>query len=251
MEQYRVPNKLPSEEIHILAQRKGRLKQLSKRSEAVPRKPKPKRKFQKASTFVANHRQAERDAKRMKRNFLKTGFRLANSEIQENRLVLVLRHRGQHIANVDVLNALRSLRLPLKRTVAFHKLTPEVHAKLKMVEPFVVWGYPNDSVIRELVYKYGTFRGLSGPGSKAVPISSNKLIEDRLGHAGIICVEDVLNEIVTLGPNFEEVRRAFRIFLVNNPVDGWKDAPKGKLRSIGGEAGFRGDEINALFKRIL
>ncbi|XP_058061991.1 large ribosomal subunit protein uL30-like [Anopheles bellator] len=250
MEQYRVPNKLPSEEINILAQRKGRLKQQAKRSAPPARKVRKPRDFVKATIYVAQQRRAVQDAKRIKRNFLKTGFCLPNKAITEGRLVLVFRHRGLHIANKDVLQSLRTLRLPVLRSAAFHLLTPEIHAHLKVVEPFVVWGYPADAIIRELIYKYGAFRG-DGPDKKSVPMSSNQVVEQRLGHCDIICVEDLLNEVITLGPHFDEVRRALRCFILSHPVGGWKEAPKGKLRSIGGEAGFRGDEINVLFKRLL
>lgn len=36
-----------------------------------------------------------------------------------------------------------------------------------------------------------------------IAITSNQIIEDRLGKSGIICVEDLIHEIFTVGPNFQ------------------------------------------------
>lgn len=255
MEQYRVPNKLPSEEINILAQRKGRLKQAAKRTEPVARKAKHRRSFLKPDSFVADFRKAERDAKRIKRNFLKTGFRLPGAGIEENRLVLIFRHRGKRIANQNVIKAMRCLGLPFEKTASFQRLSPEVHAWLKIVEPYVIWGYPQMTVIHDLIYKYGAVTPPRTPGAlkrpKALMITSNKVVEDIFGSLGIICVDDLIHEIMTIGPNFDAVRQRLRSFGLRNPSGGWKTSRKGKLRSIGGEAGFRGDEINALFKLLI
>ena len=38
---------------------------------------------------------------------------------------------------------------------------------------------------------------------KRTPITSNDLIEQNLGRHGIICVEDLIHEIMTVGPNFK------------------------------------------------
>ncbi|KFB42545.1 hypothetical protein ZHAS_00010255 [Anopheles sinensis] len=261
MEQYRIPNKLPSEDISILAQRKGRQKQAAQRTEPVPRKNRFRGNFTKIDTIVAMTRTADRDAHRIKRNFLKTGLRLNDNKIEEGRLIIIYRHRGGFIYNKTVDRTLYRLNLRFLKSATLQRLTPEVHAMLKIVEPFVIWGYPNITVIRELIYKYGALRdpGLpharKGPelkGKGLVPLTSNKLVEEIFGYCGIICVDDLIHEIMTLGEAFEYVHRHFRCFKLRNPSTGWACPKlKGKLRSLGGEAGFRGDEINELFKTLL
>uniref|UniRef100_A0A182J211 Uncharacterized protein n=1 Tax=Anopheles atroparvus TaxID=41427 RepID=A0A182J211_ANOAO len=252
MEQYRVPNKLPSEEINILAQRKGRLKQAAQRTAPAPRKKNNRYSFKKIEKIVAASRIAERDTKRILRNFLQTGFRLKNPEIEEGRLILIYRHRAKRVENKPVLRYLNDLNLPFMKCAAFHRLTPEVHAMLKIVEPYVIWGYPQMTVIHDLIFKYGALRNTdTNLRAKSVPLSSNKLVEDIFGTYGIICVDDLVHEIMTLGPNFDKVQQHFRSFVLRNPLGGWKGARKGKLRSIGGEAGFRGDAINELFQKLL
>uniref|UniRef100_A0A182NQ48 60S ribosomal protein L7 n=1 Tax=Anopheles dirus TaxID=7168 RepID=A0A182NQ48_9DIPT len=254
MEKYAVPNKLPSEEVGVLTHRRTRLKQLAKRTEPKPTPKKKGANFKKVTTFVAHSRTADRDAKRIKRNFLRRGILPAVPEVKENRLALVLRHRGKHIHNKDVLRALVQLGLQFELSATLIRTTPEVIAQLKLVEPFVIWGYPNVVTVRELLFKYVRLR-CTPTGEKArkpVPLTTNKQVEDLFGSHGMLCVDDLVHEIMTVGPHFDEVREQLRSFLVRRPGGGWKNpAHKGKLRSIGGEAGFRGDGINFLFRKIL
>uniref|UniRef100_A0A182SA31 Uncharacterized protein n=1 Tax=Anopheles maculatus TaxID=74869 RepID=A0A182SA31_9DIPT len=211
--------------------------------------------FRKVNTFVAHSRISERDAKRIKRNFLRKGV-LPKKEVKykENQLVLVYRHRGSKvIANKEVLKTLVRLGLPVQRSATLHRLTHELIAQLKVVEPFVIWGYPNITIVQALLYKYVRLRCLqTGVETKhPVPLTSNKQVEDLFGSLGMLCVEDLLHEIMKVGPHFDAIREKLRTFLLKDPVGGWKDSTKGKLRSIGGEAGFRGEEINILFQRIV
>ncbi|XP_053665790.1 uncharacterized protein LOC128714933 [Anopheles marshallii] len=256
MEKYAVPNKLPSEEISVLTHRKGRLKQLAKRSEQAPLPKKKQTSFRKVTTVVAHALAAQRDAKRIKRNFLRRGV-LPKNEVKYNRnqLVLVFRHRGiKVVPNKDVMKTLVRLGLQFQRSATFHRLTPEIAAQLKIVEPFIIWGYPNISVVKELLFKYVRLRcdQTGAESKKPVPLTSNKQVEDLFGSLGMLCVEDLVHEIMNVGPHFEAIREKLRSFLLKDPAGGWKNPKKkGKLRSIGGEAGFRGEDINLLFRRIL
>lgn len=70
---------------------------------------------------------------------------------------------------------------------------------LRICEPYITWGYPNLKSVRELIYK----RGFAKVNGQRVAITSNEVIENRLGKAGIICVEDLIHEIFTVGPKFK------------------------------------------------
>lgn len=253
MEQYTVPNKLQSEEVSVLTRRRSRLKQLAKRTEPKPAKKK-QIKFLKVNTIVAHARTAERDARRIKRNFLRRGILPPVADVKENQLALVLRHRGKRIHNKDVLRTLVQLGLQFELSATLIRTTPEVIAQLKLVEPFVIWGYPNVVTVRELLFKYVRLR-YTKHGEKArkpIPLTTNQQVEDLFGAHGMLCVDDLVHEIMTVGPHFETVREQLRSFIVRTPGGGWKNPNhKGKLRSMGGEAGFRGDEINFLFRKIL
>ena len=65
---------------------------------------------------------------------------------------------------------------------------------LKIVEPFVAYGYPNLKSVRELVYK----RGYAKTSQKQrIPLTDNAIIEEHLGKFGIVCMEDLIHEIYT------------------------------------------------------
>lgn len=70
---------------------------------------------------------------------------------------------------------------------------------LRICEPYVTWGYPNLKSVRELIYK----RGFAKVKHQRVPITSNQIIESKLKSKNIICMEDLIHEIFSVGNNFK------------------------------------------------
>jgi len=54
------------------------------------------------------------------------------------------------------------------------------------------------------------------------PITSNDIIEQSLGKFNIICVEDLIHEIFTVGPNFKYASNFLWPFKLNTPTGGWR-----------------------------
>ncbi|KAF5742009.1 60S ribosomal protein L7-4-like isoform X1 [Tripterygium wilfordii] len=70
----------------------------------------------------------------------------------------------------------------------------------------------------------------------------------RLRQHGIICMEDLIHEIMTVGPHFKEANNFLWPFKLKAPLGGLK-----KKRSQyveGGDAGNREDYINELIRRM-
>ena len=67
---------------------------------------------------------------------------------------------------------------------------------LRLVEPYIAREYPNLKRIRDLVYK----RGFGKVDRRRTPLTDKNIIEDAFGKFGIICVEDLIHEIFTVGP---------------------------------------------------
>lgn len=67
--------------------------------------------------------------------------------------------------------------------------------------------------------------------------------------AGIICMEDLIHEIFTVGPHFKEANNFLWPFNLNAPLGGLER----KLTDYveGGQAGNRDTKINALIQRML
>lgn len=54
--------------------------------------------------------------------------------------------------------------------------------------------------MRELLYK----RGYGKINQQRIPLTDNAIIEAHLGKFGLVCMEDILHEIYTVGPNFKQ-----------------------------------------------
>jgi len=116
---------------------------------------------------------------------------------------------------------------------------------LRIVEPFIAYGYPNLKSVRELVYK----RGYGKINKQRIPLTDNAIIEESLGQYGIVCIEDLIHEIFTVGPNFKQASNFLWPFKLSNPTGGFR--PR-KFRHFieGGDLGNREEYINALIRQM-
>jgi large subunit ribosomal protein L7e len=129
----------------------------------------------------------------------------------------------------------------------FVRLTKATSELLKLVEPYVAYGYPSLSTIRQLLYK----RGYGKVNKQRIPLSENSIIEAALGKYGISSIEDLIHEIYTVGPNFKQANNFLWPFKLSNPSGGWGVPRKFKHFIEGGATGNREDFINALVKKQL
>lgn len=89
---------------------------------------------------------------------------------------------------------------------------------LRLVEPYIAWGYPNLKSVRELIYK----RGYAKVNHQRIPITDNQVIENVLGEQNIICVEDLIHEIFTVGENFKKANNFLWPFKLSCPTGGMR-----------------------------
>jgi large subunit ribosomal protein L7e len=99
--------------------------------------------------------------------------------------------------------------------------------------------------VRELVYK----RGYGKVNKQRIAITDNAVIESQLGAHGVICTEDLVHELFTVGPHFKEANNFLWTFKLNAPVGGLEK----KLRGFtdGGQSGNRETKINELIQKML
>ena len=93
------------------------------------------------------------------------------------------------------------LRLTQINAGVFVRLTKATSELIKLAEPYVAYGYPSLSTIRQLVYK----RGFGKVNKQRIALSDNAIIEANLGKFNILSIEDLIHEIYTVGPNFKQV----------------------------------------------
>jgi large subunit ribosomal protein L7e len=96
---------------------------------------------------------------------------------------------------------LQLLRLRQINNGVFVRVTKATEQMLRLVEPYITYGEPNLKTVRELIYK----RGYGKVDKQRIPLADNAVIEAALGKFDILCVEDLVHEIITAGPNFKQV----------------------------------------------
>lgn len=192
--------------------------------------------------FVAEFRAKERDLRRM-RTRLKVRKQPPVDALGA-RLLFAIRIPGSVDLHPQIRKVLRKLRLTKVLTGVFLKASDLTLKRLLMVEPFVTYGFPNLKNVKELIYKKG--RGFLD--KEPFPLTSNDLIEKALGNHGIICLEDLVHEIATVGPHFREASRFLVPLKLKCPER--RLQMKQKPYKDGGDSGNRGDKINELIEKL-
>lgn len=104
--------------------------------------------------------------------------------------------------------------------------------------------YPNLKSVKELIYK----RGAGKVDRQRIPIVDNKLIEDNLGKFGIICIEDLVHEIYTVGSHFKQASNFLWPFKLSSPTGGMRNKATHYIE--GGDYGNREDKINDMIRQM-
>merc|ERR1719297_512038 len=90
---------------------------------------------------------------------------------------------------------LQLLRLKQLHNGVFLKVNKPILNMLKLVQPYVTYGYPSLKTVKELVYK----RGFGKVSKQRIPLSDNEIITKALGeNCGIYGTEDLIHEIYTV-----------------------------------------------------
>ena len=103
---------------------------------------------------------------------------------------------------------LKTLRLRNAYEGVFVKKTEPFLRILQLLRPHVLFGTPNYSTVSQLLRK----RAALFVNKERVPITNNKVVEDAFGGEGIVCVEDMIHEIVTCGRKYRKVTKALAPF---------------------------------------
>merc|ERR1712146_534169 len=220
----------------ITARRVNHLKKV-----AAKRRVSRKAAFKNAEKYTKEYRSKERELVRLRRQAKRAGNFYVEAE---PKVALVIRIRGINAMAPQTRKILQLLRLRQIHNATFVKLNKATIQMLRRVEPYITYGYPNLKTVRDLVLK----RGFAKVNGQRMPITSNAIIEENLGKKGIICVEDLIHEIYTCGPNFKWANRFLWPIKLSSPKGGFNR--KAIHYQEGGDAGNREDQINKLVRRM-
>ncbi|OBA13998.1 uncharacterized protein OGAPODRAFT_14987 [Ogataea polymorpha] len=199
--------------------------------------------FKRTEAYTKEYADAERALIAAKREAKANGSYYVEAE---PKLVFVVRIKGINKIAPKPRKVLQLLRLTQINAGVFVKVTKATSELIKLVEPYVAYGYPSLSTIRHLIYK----RGYGKVNKQRIPLSDNAIIEASLGKYGIISIEDLIHEIYTVGPNFKQANNFLWPFKLSNPSGGWGVRRKFQHFIQGGSTGNREHYINDLVKKM-
>jgi len=198
--------------------------------------------FKRAERYVREYRTKEKNEIRLRRQAKNNGNLFLAAE---PKLAFVIRIRGINNVSPKVKKILQLLRLRQVHNGVFVKLNKATRNMLLLVEPYITYGTPNMKTIREVVYK----RGYGKVDKQRIPLTNNAIISKTLGQFNIICIEDLIHEIATVGPHFKEANNFLWPIKLSAPLGGFTRFKKIHF-SEGGDHGNREEEINKLVRRM-
>merc|ERR1712039_267938 len=164
----------------------------------------------------------------------------------EAKLLFVVRIVGIIKMSPKPRKVLQLLRLRQLHNGVFLKVNKPILQMLKLVQPYVTYGYPSLKTVKELVYK----RGFGKINKQRIPISDNETISTNLGDRGLHGMEDLIHEIYTVGPHFKQASNFLWPFKLSAPRGGFTCKRHGFCEMKGGDWGNREDAMNELIGRM-
>ncbi|XP_049612959.1 60S ribosomal protein L7-like 1 [Syngnathus scovelli] len=198
-------------------------------------------KFKRLEDMVKDSHRKHRDDTRIRRMATKPR---GPSPPEKYKLAVAVRIRDIKGISPQVMKVIHMLRVRKIFNGTFIKINKTTLDMLKIVEPYVAWGYPNLKSVRELILK----RGRTKVGTRPVPLTDNNFIEEHLGKYGIICLEDLIHEVYSVGKAFRVVNNFLMPFKLSVARHATRDKA-GLLKDLG-NPGFRGTDINTIVRRL-
>jgi len=230
----------------FLKKRKTADEQRAKRQAATVERKKRnkslrKQAFKRAEKYVREYRSQEKALIRSKRQAKNNhNFYVA----PESKLIFAVRIRGINAMDPKTRKILQLLRLRQVHNGVFVKVNAASINMLRLVETYITYGAPNRKTVQDLIYK----RGFGKINHQRIPLSNNQVIRQELGKFGIVCIEDLIHEIWTVGEHFKEVNNFLWPFKLSSPLGGYKY--KGSHFTEGGDYGNREELINNLVRQM-
>ncbi|XP_057742873.1 60S ribosomal protein L7-2-like [Arachis stenosperma] len=197
--------------------------------------------YNRTKQYAKEYQEQEKELIQLKREAkLKGGFYID----PEAKLLFIIRIRGINAMDPKSRKILQLLRLRQIFNGVFLKVNKAKMNMLHRVEPYVTYGYPNLKSVKELIYK----RDFGKLNKQRIALTDNSIIEKALGEHGIIGIEDLIHEIITVGPHFKEANNFLWPFKLKAPLGGLKKKRNHYVE--GGDAENRENYINELIRRM-
>ena len=156
----------------------------------------------------------------------------------ECKCLVAVRVRGTVSAQREVRETLELLHLTHTNHGLLLDSRPAYLGMLQRVNNYVTWGEPTKEIVSMMLQKRAKLAG------------SKKLTDEYIQKAGYKSIDDLAEAIVSCKAQFQKLPDVQPLFKLHPPSKGYKGKTK-RGYNAGGEAGYRGEAINELVKRMI
>jgi len=160
-----------------------------------------------------------------------------SKKVEECKCLAVVKVRGTISAQREARETLDTLRLNHSNHAVLVRNNPSMKGMLKRVQSYVTWGEISKEMLAELLAKRGRLLG------------NKELTEEYVKKVGCKSMSDLAEAIANCKVDYSKLPDIQPVFKLHPPRKGFKGTTKKNFRA-GGEAGYRGESINDLVKRM-
>ena len=152
--------------------------------------------------------------------------------------IAVVKIRGTVSAQREARETLEFLHLAHTNHAVLIDSRPAYKGMLQRVNSYVAWGEPTKETVLMMLQKRARMSG------------DKKLTDEYLQKAGYKSFDALAEAIIYCKTSFQKLPDVQPLFKLHPPSKGYKGKTKKGFKS-GGEAGYRGEAINDLLKRMI
>lgn len=157
---------------------------------------------------------------------------------EERKCIAVVRVRGSISAQREARDALEMLHLTHTNHAVLIDNRPAYLGMLKRVHAYVTWGEVSKETVALMLQKRGKLAG------------NKKLTDEYAQKIGYKTLNELADAVATCKVEYQKLPGTQPVFRLHPPSKGYKGKTKKGYKS-GGEAGYRGEAINKLIKRMV
>jgi large subunit ribosomal protein L30 len=157
---------------------------------------------------------------------------------EECKCLVVVKVRGTVSAQREIRETLNFLHLTHTNHAVLIDSRASYKGMLQRVNSYVTWGEPSKETVVVMLQKRARLTG------------NKKLTEEYLKKAGYKSIDDLAEAVLNCKVDFHELPNIQPRFKLHPPTKGYKGKTKKGFKA-GGEAGYRGEAINELVKRMI
>jgi large subunit ribosomal protein L30 len=162
---------------------------------------------------------------------------MSEQKTEECKCYVVVRVRGTVSAMREARETLELLRLTHTNHAVIVDSRPAYKGMLQRVNNYVTWGEPTKELVVAMLTKRGRFAG-------------DKKLAENIEKTGYKTIEELADAIVNCKVAYSKLPDIEARFKLHPPSKGYKGQTKNSFKA-GGEAGYRGEAISDLVKRMV